>query len=99
LVHRHNPVLFLIKFLIPLEDVYVEVDGSSLNALLFRTDQLSRTKVDNSDRRVLSRARENLEAIAAAFFDSVMRVSPSSFKAGIPQNLFLIFLAEPQKDP
>jgi hypothetical protein len=43
---------FLIKFLISLEDVYG--DGSSLNALLMRTEQLSRTEVDNSDCRVLS---------------------------------------------
>jgi hypothetical protein len=43
---------FLIKFLYSLEDV-VE-DKSSLNALLLRTEQLSWTEVDNSDRWVLS---------------------------------------------
>jgi hypothetical protein len=43
---------FLIKFLISLGDVYE--DGSSLDALLLRTEQLSRTEVDNSDYRVLS---------------------------------------------
>jgi hypothetical protein len=78
----------LIKFLIPLGDVYK--DGSSLNALLLRTEQLSRT--------ISVEARENLEAIAPTFNDSVMRVSPFSFKAGIPRNLSLIILIKPQKD-
>jgi hypothetical protein len=90
------PFSFLIKFLISLGDVYL--DGSSLNALLLRTEQLSWTEVNNSDRRVLSWSRENLEAITLAFSDSVIRVSPSSFKAGIPRNLFLIILVKPQKN-
>jgi hypothetical protein len=86
-----------IKFLIPpLGDVYE--DGSSLNALLLKTEQLSWTEVDKQCHRVLSWSRENLGAIALAFSDFVMTVSPSSFKAGIPRYLSLIILVKPQKD-
>jgi hypothetical protein len=46
----------------------------------------------------LSWARENSEAIASAFSDFVMRVSPPSFKDGIPWNLSLIILFKPLKD-
>jgi hypothetical protein len=44
---------------------FIKPLNQALNALLLRTEQLSWTKAENSDRRVLSRARENSEAIAS----------------------------------
>jgi hypothetical protein len=72
---------FLIMFMISRGDVYKE--ESSLNTSLYRAEQLSWTEADWSECAKFTWAKENLDAMALAFSDSVMRVSTSVFKTGI----------------
>jgi hypothetical protein len=84
-------------FLISREDVYEE--ESSLNTSLYRAEQLSWTETDWSECKEFSGAKENFDAMVLDFSDSVMRLSPSIFKAGIARNFFLMILVKFQNDP